>query len=69
MSTLSKRDIFRRLITDCLREEHISVEVRFDGLILAMKAHHLPCPPERVQEIRKQWLACVAKRQPPGRTR
>lgn len=54
---------FQRLISQLLQEEGIPPEKRFDGLILAIRAHGLPCDPERVEKIRKLWLECVADRQ------
>ena len=57
-----KWEVFRKLLKDLLQQETMPENVRFDGLILAMKAHGLPCPPERVQTIRKVWLECVEKR-------
>ncbi len=53
---------FRRLVIQLLQEEGISEEERFDGLILAMRAHGLPCDQKRVEKIRKLWLECVAER-------
>ena len=58
---------FERLIIDLLQEEGIPEQERFDGLILAMRAHGLPCDPERVEAIRKCWNECVAVRQQPRR--
>ena len=58
---------FERLIIDLLQEEGIPEQERFDGLILAMRAHGLPCDPERVETIRKCWNECVAVRQQPRR--
>lgn len=55
-------DEFRRLVSQLLQEEEIPVEERFDGLILAMRAHGLPCDPKRVEKIRRLWLECVAER-------
>lgn len=52
---------FQRLISELLQEEGLPAEERFDGLILAMRAHGLPCDPERVEKIRKLWLECVAE--------
>jgi len=58
-----------RLIIDLLQEEGIPEQERFDGLILAMRAHGLPCDPERVEKIRKCWNECVAsRRQRRGKT-
>lgn len=54
---------FERLVTHLLQEERIPEEERFDGLILAMRAHGLPCDPERAEKIRRLWLECVAARQ------
>ncbi len=53
---------FQRLVTQLLQEEGIPEEERFDGLILAMSAHGLPCDPKRVEKLRKLWLVCVAER-------
>jgi len=53
---------FRALITQLLQEEGVPPEERFDGVILAMRAHGLPCDPRRVKEIRRLWLECVAER-------
>jgi hypothetical protein len=54
---------FQRLVIQLLQEEGIPEEERFDGLILAMRAHGLPCDPKRVEKIRKFWLECVAERE------
>ena len=56
---------FERLVKELLQEETLPAEDRFDGLILAMRAHGLPCDQERVQKIRKLWMECVAARQRP----
>jgi hypothetical protein len=50
------------LVIQLLQEEGIPEEERFDGLILAMRAHGLTCDPKRVEKIRKFWLECVAER-------
>ncbi len=54
---------FERLIIDLLQEEGIPEQERFDGLILAMRAHGLSCDAERVEKIRKCWNECLASRQ------
>ena len=56
------RQAFEALIHDLLMKAEISEEARFDGVLLTMKAHGLPCNPERVRQIRKYWLDCVAAR-------
>ena len=56
---------FERLIVDFLNQEDIPEEERFDGLVLAMAAHGLPCDPQRVRQIRKYWQECVAARRQP----
>lgn len=53
---------FQGLIVQLLLEEQIPPEERFNGLIMAMRAHGLPCDPKRVEKIRKLWLECVAER-------
>jgi hypothetical protein len=50
------------LIRDFLKQYNIPKNVRFDALILAMKAYGLPSPPEPVQNIRKYWLECVEEK-------
>jgi hypothetical protein len=54
---------FQRLISELLLEEHVPAEDRFEGLIMAMRAHGLPCDPAQVEKIRKLWNECVAARQ------
>ncbi len=34
---------FEKLLVQLLQEEELPAEDRFDGLILAMRAHGLPC--------------------------
>ena len=61
----TKRELWveiQRLVSQLLQEERVPTEERFDGLILAMRAHGLPCDPKRVEKIRKLWLECVAER-------
>ncbi len=53
---------FQRLVPQLLQEEQIPPEDRFDGLILAMRAHGLLSDQKRVEKIRKLWLECVAER-------
>ncbi len=53
---------FERLVVELLQEEGIPEQNRFDGLILAMRAHGLPCDSEKVEKIRKYWNDCVASR-------
>lgn len=56
---------FQRLVSQLLQEEEVSAEDRFEGLILAMRAHGLLCDQKRVEKIRKLWLECVAERKKP----
>jgi len=54
---------FQGLIVQLLLEEQIPPEERFNGLIMAMRAHGLPCDPAQIEKIRKLWNECVAARQ------
>lgn len=54
---------FEKLVRELLQEEGIPEKDRFDGLILAIRAHGLPCDHDQVEKIRKRWNECVAARQ------
>ncbi|HSB67969.1 MAG TPA: hypothetical protein VLT62_01365 [Candidatus Methylomirabilis sp.] len=50
-----------RAVIELLLQEEVPIEERFDGVIMLMRAHGLPCDHERVEKIRKYWLECVAE--------
>jgi len=54
---------FEKLVAQLLQDEEIPPNERFNGLILAMRAHGLPCDPRRLEGIRRLWNECVAARQ------
>ncbi len=54
---------FERLLVQLLEEEDVPAEDRFEGLILAMRAHGLPYDQKQVERIRKLWNECVGAQQ------
>lgn len=51
-------------VRELLRQDEVPPRERFEGVILLIRAHGLPCEPQQVEKIRKHWNACVDARMP-----
>lgn len=48
-----------RAVMELLLQDELPSEERFNGVILLMRGHGLPCDPQQVAKIRKYWDVCV----------